>query len=355
MSRVPGPTQRRDPFSNQAPAQSPGSWGRHDAGDPNAIAEAGDNPNPVGVSDGAALHGAGVHGLARVAMQMMGNLVIGATPQSKASRRHRSSLIYSRSPEGAAKRRIDEELERSGLTIDKKSAEYWRAYIEKLSDHKPETWAPYVVVEDYEYFQCYYLQGAMEGFLPSECAYQSGGNSYYEHGFNWSRVNDAFVVFNPTGERLVCALRLVFPNENRWTKDEFQEWSDGQLPVFAYYNGFFGYPGISVMSLHKFTYRHHHATDAEKKKLPPPSKKPGVWVDLHDASHGTLGCIGVDTASVNPFNAAYAELHKHAQELDKQPMHHAYFSYEDDKGKQQFQPFVHNTPVGRLKVLLAPR
>jgi hypothetical protein len=54
------PSQRpghihHDPFSSIAPAQSPGSTGKNDAGDPNSAARLGDTPGTVGQSDAAAI------------------------------------------------------------------------------------------------------------------------------------------------------------------------------------------------------------------------------------------------------------------------------------------------------------
>lgn len=59
MSRHPGPTQH-DPFAGHAPARTPGTLGRNDAGDPDVAATAGDTPGPLGINDyGALLANAG--------------------------------------------------------------------------------------------------------------------------------------------------------------------------------------------------------------------------------------------------------------------------------------------------------
>ena len=54
MSRVPGPTQH-DAFAERVPARTPGTLGSKDAADPDAYAEAGDIPGPLGVKGGASL------------------------------------------------------------------------------------------------------------------------------------------------------------------------------------------------------------------------------------------------------------------------------------------------------------
>lgn len=49
-SRIPGPTHY-DPFSQTAPARTPGPLGRNDAADPTILAQSGDTFGPLGVND----------------------------------------------------------------------------------------------------------------------------------------------------------------------------------------------------------------------------------------------------------------------------------------------------------------
>ena len=357
MSKVPGPTQT-DPFSEAVPARTPGPLGVRDAADPNVGAHPGDTPGSLGVNDGAACHATGFGTSAGPAMRMLTNLMLAAVPLGKASPHHAGShLLYSHAPAADAKKRIDDEITNSGITISKTSAEYWSAYISRSSGNN-------VVVGSTKRYQFFYLPGGAEGFLQFRFQERNASAVFYDYNFDWARVNDALIIFDPAGTKLVAALQLVYPLGNRYTNGEFREWSEGHLPVFVYYNKNFAndyYRAISVMSLHKINYSAHrwqekHPGHKLPKEMAPVSKqKQGAWVDIHDVSKGTLGCIGVESESVAAFDAAYAELDTYAKQIKDQPRDEAEFNYQDEHGNTEERIFPGHVPVGQLTVLPAPK
>ncbi len=94
MSRVPGPIQC-DPFSDSAPARTPGSLGIRDAGDPNCPSFIGDTPESLGRNDAAQYLATGLPGIASSALGILRSLTLAATPGKPSLHRPLSSLVYS--------------------------------------------------------------------------------------------------------------------------------------------------------------------------------------------------------------------------------------------------------------------
>jgi len=263
------------------------------------------------------------------------------SPKKDAKDNVTKPLVYSLSPEAAQKKAIDDELAKAAIKIDLHSAEYWKAYINAIAPGKLQEGEP----ASKDGYQLFYIKGGFEGFLDPALRSKNADKTYYDSNFDNSDVNDALIVFDPTGERLVAAMQTVRPLGNSSTDSEFAEWSKSSHGVYTYRNQHWAgdhYNAIAVMSLHKMAYLN---------EAPASPKGPGAWIDMHDVAAGTLGCIGIASKSMGDFNKAYAALRQF--DRDGKSSGEPFF-FEGLDSQWHFQDYPGHNSAGRLSVLSTP-
>jgi hypothetical protein len=195
--------------------------------------------------------------------------------------------VYSRSAGAPDKRRIDKLIENEGISVNKGSVEYWKRYIALASEGK-------VTVGASSGNQFVLVKNAMEGFLPSTYS-KENADKLWVHPYNggWlpglnatdnADANDALVVFDKTGTKLLGVIQVAIPNEYPKTADAIKSW-DNQA-VIRYFNTNWSYDALAVLDDYKG--RAHGE----------------YWVDFHKAI-GTHGCIQVDPGSQSTFDRIF--------------------------------------------------
>jgi len=192
--------------------------------------------------------------------------------------------VYSRSAGRAEKRRIDKLIQNEGISVNKASVEYWKRYIALASNGN-------VAIGASSENQFVLVKNAMEGFLPPGYAnenadklwvrpYNGGGLPGLNSTDN-ADANDALVVFDKTGTKLLGVMQVAISHDYPKTFDVIKNW-DNQ-PVIRYFNTRWSYDALAVLDDYKG--RAHGE----------------YWVDFHKAI-GTEGCIQVDPGSQSAFD-----------------------------------------------------
>jgi RHS repeat-associated protein len=249
--------------------------------------------------------------------------------------------VYSSSPEGAQKKEIDLDIAKEGIKVDLHNADYWREYIQTIAPGKLHVGEP-----SPEGYQLFYIKGGFEGFLGRELKGKDADKTFFDSSFDNADVNDALVVFDPSGEHLIGAMQTVRPLGNRFADSEFAEWEAYSHGVYAYRNTNFAgdpYNGLAVMSIHKMSY---------KNDDPASPKELGAWVDMHDVAAGTLGCIGIATASMSDFNKTFSALRQFDADL-KSSSQTMFFQGNDNQW--HLQDFPGHKSSGKFSVLSMPK
>jgi hypothetical protein len=192
--------------------------------------------------------------------------------------------IYSRSAGAGEKRAIDNVIAKEGISVRMNSVEYWKRYISLASKGKVDIGAS---TQD----QFVLVKNAMEGFLPAGYAKENadkmwvrpynGGGLPGLNATDRADANDALVVFDKAGTKLLGVIQLAISLEYPKTFDVIKTW-DNQ-PVIRYFNGHWSYQALSVLD--DFKGKAHG----------------NYWVDIHKAI-GTEGCIQVDPGSQKAFD-----------------------------------------------------
>jgi len=190
-----------------------------------------------------------------------------------------ASMSYSRAPEAAAKRAVDQDLWQAGIPVKRDSERYWKEYVARVGGS---------VSADAGGVQIFYLQGGWEGFLTKAEARGDANRAAWDGRSGKTDVNNALVVFSPNGA-LLGAYQMAVPNSYPGTaRMVASEWSGEK--VFTYHNQRWDYEALAVLDTGKL-----------------PAFDPGVgkyryWIDIHHQV-GTLGCIEIAGISPQRFDA----------------------------------------------------